>query len=69
MSLRSMRQSRGISQTKLAELTGMTQGRISVLENMKHEAFMHVEIQTALKIMKATGCSLYELVQKDAKEE
>lgn len=56
-----IRRQRGISQEKLSDLSGVSKGYISELENNLKQP----TIDTVCKLAKALECSLEELIQCD----
>ena len=60
--LRNVRKSAGLTQKKLAELARVSMPKISAYENGKTSP----SCKTLLKLAQALGCSVDDLVKKDA---
>lgn len=60
--LKKIRTKKGITQTKLAQLTGLTNDYISKLENGRRDK---PSIEVATKISEALDCSIYDLTEDD----
>lgn len=62
--LRALRRSRGLTQVQLAELAGVSQQRVSQIENGEHIYYGG----TLMKIAKAVGVSVAEIIDRDQSE-
>jgi transcriptional regulator with XRE-family HTH domain len=59
MGLKGIRERRKLSQAELARLSGVGQGKISMIES---GALVAITVQTALRLARALGVSVEELV-------
>lgn len=58
--IREIRKSKNLKQIKLAEMTGIKQGRLSYYEHGKRG----IDLETAAVIAEALGCKVDDLIKK-----